>query len=128
MKIYLSLILLLADTSLGQAQNDKELAKARKEIAELQSKLRQSDDRSNQGAKLLLQLVDLADEHGRPFTLIQAAKRFVVSNPKHVRHPEIMLKLIDAQLVTARDKDAISTARQYITRHPEHPHLSLIHI
>ena len=112
---------------LGQAQTAKEIAKARKDIAELQSKLRQSNDRSNQGAKLLLQLTDLADQYGRPFTLIQAAKRFVVSNPNHVRHPEIMLKLIDAQLVTAREKDAISTARQFIVRHAGHPQIAEIH-
>ena len=112
---------------LGQAQDAKAIAKARKDIAELQSKLRQSNDRSNQGAKLLLQLADLADQNGRPFTLIQAAKRFVVSNPDHDRHPEIMLKLIDAQLIAAREKAAISTARQFIVRHTEHPQIVGVH-
>ena len=112
---------------LGQAQDAKAIAKARKDIAELQSKLRQSNDRSNQGARLLLQLADLADQNGRPFTLIQAAKRFVVSNPDHDRHPEIMLKLIDAQLIAAREKAAISTARQFIVRHTEHPQIVGVH-
>ena len=128
MRICLTLALFVCwGMPLGQAQTAKEIAKARKDIAELQSKLRQSNDRSNQGAKLLLQLTDLADQYGRPFTLIQAAKRFVVSNPNHVRHPEIMLKLIDAQLVTAREKDAISTARQFIVRHAGYPQIAEIH-
>ena len=115
------------DVPLGQAQDAKAIAKAKKDIAELQSKLRQSNDRSNQGAKLLLQLVDLTYQFGRPFTLIQAAKRFVVSNPNHVRHSEIMLKLINAQLVTAREKDSISTARQFIVRHADHPQIADVH-
>ena len=109
------------------AQNIEEVLKARKDIANIQSKLRQSNDRSNQGAKLLVQLVDLADEYGRPFTLIQAAKRFVVSNPEHERHPDIMLRLIDAQLVVARHKDAISTARQFISRHADHAEVAMVH-
>ena len=36
------------------AQNIEEVLKARKDIANIQSKLRQSNDRSNQGAKLLV--------------------------------------------------------------------------
>ena len=76
-------LLVFLGMPLGQAQTAKEIAKAREDIAELQSKLRQSNDRSNQGAKLLLKLTDLADQYGRPFTLIQAGKRFVVSNPDH---------------------------------------------
>ena len=75
----------------------------------------------------MLQLADLADQNGRRVTLIQAAKRFVVSNPDHDRHPEIMLKLIDAQLIAAREKAAISTARQFIVRHTEHPQIVGVH-
>ena len=45
----------------------------------------------------------------------------------HDRHPEIMLKLIDAQLIAAREKAAISTARQFIVRHTEHPQIVGVH-
>ena len=83
-------MLTLAIAAPGQAQDGTDPAKAEKQITALQLKLRQSDDNSKQGAKLLLQLADLADENGKPFTLIRAAKRFVMSNPKHERQPELM--------------------------------------
>ncbi len=122
-----AVMLALAIAAPGQAQDGTDPAKAEKQITALQLKLRQSDDNSKQGAKLLLQLADLADENGKPFTLIRAAKRFVISNSKHERQPELMLKLIDAQLITARDSDAISTARQFISRHPGHPEVADVH-
>jgi len=121
------MMLALAIAAPGQAQDGTDPAKAEKQITALQLKLRKSDDNSKQGAKLLLQLADLADENGKPFTLIRAAKRFVISNSKHERQPELMLKLIDAQLITARDSDAISTARQFISRHPGHPEVADVH-
>ena len=120
-------MLALAIAAPGQAQDGTDPAKTEKQITALQLKLRQSDDNSKMGAKLLLQLADLADENGKPFTLIRAAKRFVISNPKHERQPELMLKLIDAQLITARDSDAISTARQFVSRHPGHPEVADVH-
>ncbi|MEE2947231.1 MAG: tetratricopeptide repeat protein [Verrucomicrobiota bacterium] len=119
--------LALAVVALGQAQEKPDPAKAEKQITALQLKLRQSNDNSKQGANLLLELADLAADNGKPFTLIRAAKRFVISNPKHERQPELMLKLIDAELITARDSDAISTARQFISRHPGHPEVADVH-
>ncbi|MEC8972882.1 MAG: hypothetical protein VX509_03125, partial [Verrucomicrobiota bacterium] len=120
-------VMALATVALGQAQEVPDPAKAAQQITALQLKLRQSADDSKQGAKLLLELADLADDHGRPFTLIRAAKRFVVAHPGHGRQPELMLKLIDAQLVTGRDSDALSTARQFLSRHPEHPSVAEVH-
>ena len=120
-------VMALATVALGQAQEAPDPAKAAQQITALQLKLRQSADDSKQGAKLLLELADLADDHGRPFTLIRAAKRFVVAHPGHGRQPELMLKLIDAQLVTGRDSDALSTARQFLSRHPEHPSVAEVH-
>ena len=122
-----SLFIIVALSESTLAQNIEDVVKARKDIADIQSKLRLSNDRSKQGAKLLMELVELSDEFGRPFTLIQAAKRFVLSNPEHERHPEIMLRLIDAQLVVGRDKDAISTARQFIDRHANHAEVAMVH-
>ena len=133
-EIPLLLSVWLVVISLGQAQEMPDPAKAAQQITALQLKLRQSADDSKQGAKLLLELADLADDHGRPFTMILAANLFVVAHPGYGRQPELMLKLIDAQLVTGRDSDALSTARQFLSRHPEHPfvaevhRLSLIHI
>ncbi|MDP7048559.1 MAG: tetratricopeptide repeat protein [Verrucomicrobiota bacterium] len=120
-------VVMLSGMALGQAQAASDPAKATQRITELQLKLRQSADSSKQGTKLLLELADLAHEHGRAFTLIRAAGRFVAAHPGHERHPEVMLNLIDAQLVTGRDSDALSTARQFISRHPRHAVLAGVH-
>ena len=117
----------LMSAPLGQAQETKRAPNLQKEIATLQLQLRQSNDRSEQGARLLLKLADLADASAKPYTFIRAATRFVVSNPDHKRQAELMLKLIDAQLITARDGDAISTARQFVSRHPNNTEVAGVH-
>ena len=117
----------LMSAPLGQAQETKRPPNLQKEIATLQLQLRQSNDRSEQGVRLLLKLADLADASAKPYTFIRAATRFVVSNPDHKRQAELMLKLIDAQLITARDGDAISTARQFVSRHPNNTEVAGVH-
>ena len=61
-----------------------------------------------------MELSDLYHENGRAFGMIRTGKTFVKTHKGHPRHKELMLKLLDAYLVTSRNDDIVSTSRQFL--------------
>ncbi len=92
-----------------------------KQAAALETQLAKTSVSSKDGAELLLKLIDLYHENGRPFGLVRAAQTFVAQHTAHPRHKEVMLKLIDGLRVTGRNKELIATGRQFLSRHPADP-------
>ena len=82
--------------------------------ADLEAQVRKLDASTVEGANVLLELSDLYHKHGRAFGMIRTGKTFVKTHKGHPRHKELMLKLLDAYLVTSRNDDIVSTSRQFL--------------
>lgn len=85
----------------------------------LEGQLNKALDTSPEGARVMLELVDLYHLHARVFGLTRVSERFVKAQPNHARHREVMLKLLDGLEVAARHEDFAVYARQYLTRYPD---------
>ncbi|MDB5306111.1 MAG: Tetratricopeptide 2 repeat protein [Gemmataceae bacterium] len=103
------------------ATPEGELDPVGKQAAALEAQLAKTSSTTKEGAELLLKLIDLYHENGRPFGLVRAAQSFVALHSTHPRHKEAMLKLIDGLQTTGRNKELIATGRQFLTRHPADP-------
>ena len=115
----LLLILLLGSTVLS-AQPDR-ADTLNRQSAQLEANLKKTLESSSNGAKALLALVDHYHEHGRVFGLVRNARKFATAQPGHPRHKEVMIKLIDGLLITARHKELITAVRQFLTRYATSP-------
>lgn len=100
---------------------EADLDPASKQAAALEAQLAKTSLASKEGADLLLKLIDLYHENGRPFGLVRAAQSFVGLHSTHARHKEVMLKLLDGLQTTGRNKELIATGRQFLARHPADP-------
>ena len=99
----------------GQSDDDPISTKA----SQLEAQLGQLKDGSPEGAKVMLELVDLYHQSGRALGLVRAGQKFVTAQGAHPKHSEVMLKLIDGLVVTSRNKEIIATSRQFLTRYPQ---------
>ena len=103
---------LLAVSSFGQKEGA--LDDLSSKAADLEAQVRKLDASTVEGANVLLELSDLYHENGRAFGMIRTGKTFVKTHKGHPRHKELMLKLLDAYLVTSRNDDIVSTSRQFL--------------
>lgn len=85
----------------------------------LEGQLNKALDTSAEGARVMLELVDLYHLHGRVFGLTRVAERFVKAQASHPRHRDVMGKMLDGMEATARSEEFITYARQYLTRYPD---------
>ncbi len=92
-----------------------------KQAAAIEADLAKTSSSSKDAAALMLKLIDLYHDNGRPFGLVRVAQTFVGLHTANPRHKEVMLKLIDALQTTGRTKEQIATGRQFIARHPADP-------
>ena len=90
-----------------------------KKATALEAQLNKSLDTSPEGAKVMIELVDLYYNEGRVFGLVRVAERFVKSQSRHGQHPQVMLKLLDGLEVMGRRDELITIGRQYLTRYPD---------
>ena len=89
------------------------------QIADLEAKLNQTLDTSPLAAITMLQLIDVYYKEGRAFGLVSTGRRFINAQPEHPKHKEVMIKLIDGFLVTARNQDMINACRQFAATYPD---------
>lgn len=105
----------------AKAPADGDLDPVGKQAAALEAQLAKTSSTSKEAADLMLKLIDLYHEHGRPFGLVRAGQAFVGLHTTHPRHKDVMLKLIDGLQATGRNKELIATGRQFLARHPADP-------
>ncbi|MGY8643461.1 MAG: tetratricopeptide repeat protein [Verrucomicrobiales bacterium] len=113
-KITLALFVCVAATGLSQ----DEPSAAEKKAADLEAKLRQTLESSEEGARVLLELVDLYYVEGQVFGLVRSGKTFVTVQVGHPRHEEIMGKLIDGLAIASRNSDLKANILQFVDRYP----------
>lgn len=95
--------------------------------ADLEAKLRQTLETSDQGARVLLELIDLYYEQGQVFGLVRAGRTFVNVQPGHPRHEEVMGKLMEGLMVASRNREIKSTGLQFLERYPESKRAGDVH-
>ena len=117
--IKLITILLLLMPLFSMATDKNELSAIDKKATALEAQLNKSLDTSVEGAKVMIELVDLYYGEGRVFGLVRVAERFVKAQSRHDQHREVMLKLIDGLEVMGRREELITIGRQYLTRYPD---------
>ncbi|HEX3151825.1 MAG TPA: tetratricopeptide repeat protein [Gemmataceae bacterium] len=105
----------------AEPASESELDPISKQAAALEAQLAKTALASKEGAELLLKVIDLYYDNGRPFGLVRSAQTFVGLHSTHPRHKEVMLKLIDGLQTTGRNKELIATGRQFLVRHPADP-------
>jgi len=101
--------------------NEQDLDPVSKQAAVIEADLAKKSTASKEGAELLLKLIDVYYDNGRPFGLVRHAQTFVAQHVTHPRHKDVMLKLIDGLQTTGRNKELIATGRQFLTRNPADP-------
>ena len=101
--------------------NENELDPISKQAAAIEAELAKTSSTSKAGAELLIKLIDLYHDNGRPFGLVRAAQTFVGLHTTHPKHKDVMLKLIDGLHTTGRNKELIATGRQFLARNPTDP-------
>ncbi len=69
----------------------------------------------------MVKLVDLYHSDARVFGLVRIGNRFIATHPSDERHPQVMLKTIDALQAMSRNKDLIVACRQFLARYPKAP-------
>ena len=89
------------------------------EAAKYEADLGKLRDTSPEAAELMLKLVDLYHTNGRVFGLLRVGQKFVAAHITHPKHRDVMLKLIDGMLASARNKEVVATCRQFLQRYPE---------
>ncbi len=109
------------DKAKAPAVPDGEIDAIGKQAAGLEAQLAKASSASKDGGEVLLKLVDLYHQNGRPFGLVRSAQMFVGLHTTHARHKDVMLKLIDGLLATGRNKELIATGRQFLQRNPADP-------
>ncbi len=103
----------------SMATDKNELSAIDKKATALEAQLNKSLDTSVEGAKVMIELVDLYYGEGRVFGLVRVAERFVKAQSRHDQHREVMLKLVDGLEVMGRRDELITIGRQYLTRYPD---------
>ncbi len=101
--------------------SENELDPVSKQSAAIEAQLAKTNSTSKEGAELMLKLIDLYYDNGRPFGLVRVAQSFVGLHSTHPRHKDVMLKLIDGLTTTGRNKELIATGRQFLARNPADP-------
>ncbi len=94
------------------------LTEAEKQAADLEAKLRQTLEGSDEGARILIELVDIYYEEGQVFGLVRAGKTFVNAQAGHPKHEEIMARLVEGLAVASRNADLKATILQFLERYP----------
>lgn len=94
---------------------------AQDDIATLEGKLAQNVPTSEEGAKLLLELVDACHKEGRVFGLIRHARTFTRAQSAHPHHKTTMLQLLDGLLAASEQRDYIASARQFLEKYKDVP-------
>lgn len=131
-RILLPMVLLLAGVfGLAQAQppkpaapvspNESAVDAITKQAAALEAQLAKTSSTSADAAEIMLKLMKLYHDNGRPFGLVRVAQSFVGLHSAHPRHKEAMLLLIDGLRATGRNKELIAAGRQFLSRHPNDP-------
>lgn len=92
---------------------------ASKEASTYEAELGKLRDTSPEAAELMLKLVDLYHTNGRVFGLLRVGQKFVAAHVTHPKHRDVMLKLLDGMLASARNKEAIAACRQFLQRYPD---------
>ena len=87
----------------------------------LEARLNQVLHASDEGGRILKQLIEFYHKEGRVFGLVRSGQSFIKSHPDHPEHAELMLQLLDGVRAASMMDDIISTARQFSERHPKHP-------
>ena len=95
-------IFLLLMPLLSMAADKNEPSAIDKKATALETQLNKSLDTSPDGAKVMIELVDLYYNEGRVFGLVRVAERFVKAQSRHDQHRQVMLKLIDGLEVMGR--------------------------
>lgn len=104
-----------------------ELSPSQQKAADLEAKLRQTLESSEEGAKIMLELVDLYHSEGRVFGLVRAGRTFVNAQAGHPKHEEVMWKLFEGLMVTSRNDEIRSTGLQFVERYPNSPKATEVH-
>ena len=92
--------------------------------ADLEAKLRQTLESSDEGARIMLELVDHYYDRGQAFGLLRSARSFVNAQPGHARHQEVMWKLMQGLMVTSRNSEIKSNGLQFLERYPKSPKIA----
>lgn len=106
------------DATPGQAPS-RELTASEKRAADLEAKLRQTLEGSEEGGRVLLELVDLYYKDGQVFGLVRAGKTFVNAQAGHPKHEEVMGKLIEGLAIANRNAELKATILQFVDRYPK---------
>ena len=112
-------VVLFAQEGPAEAAKEKTISALDQKIADLEARLSQTLDTSPEAAFTMLELVEIYYNEGRAFGLVSTGRRFINAQPEHPKHREVMLKLIDGFLVTARNQDVISITRQFAALYPD---------
>ena len=86
--------------------------------ADLEAKLRQTLESSDEGARILLELINLYYDEGQIFGLVRSGKIFATAQAGHPQHEEVMGKLIDGLAVASQNADLKATVLQFLERYP----------
>ncbi len=87
--------------------------------ADLEAKLRQTLENSDEGARILIDLINTYYDEGQVFGLVRTGKIFAAAQPGHPQHEEMMGKLIDGLAVASQNADLKATILQYLERYPK---------
>ena len=98
------------------------------EASKYEAELGKLRDTSPEAAELMLKLTDLYHTHGRVFGLLRVGQKFVAAHVTHPKHRDVMLKLIDGMLASARNKEIVATCRQFMQRYPDDKEIPQIEI
>ena len=110
-----------ADPKGKAAANEAATDEFNKQAANIEAQLAKTSSTSKEAAEVMLKLIDLYHDNGRPFGLVRVAQPFVALHSAHPRHKDVMLKLIDGLITTGRNKDLLATGRQFLARNPTDP-------
>jgi TolA-binding protein len=114
-----------ANTAAGPAAAT--LSPSQQKAADLEAKLRQTLESSEEGAKIMLELIDLYHGEGRVFGLVRAGRTFVNAQAGHPKHEDVMWKLFEGLMVTSRNDEIRSTGLQFVERYPNSPKAAEVH-
>ena len=118
--VALALVFSPGSGALGQEEASAEDQRA----ADLEARLRQTLESSDEGARIMLELVDHYYERGQAFGLLRSARSFVNAQPGHARHEEVMGKLMEGLMATSRNSEIKSTGLQFLERYPKSPKIA----
>ncbi|MEM7010027.1 MAG: hypothetical protein AAF585_00965, partial [Verrucomicrobiota bacterium] len=104
-----------------------ELSPEAKRAADLEAKLRQTLESSPEGARIILELVDLYYAEGQVFGLVRSARQFVNAHIGHPRHEEVMWKLMEGLMIASRSNEIKATGLQFLDRYPNSKHVAETH-